>query len=73
MTVKTKKAKSGIEKKIDRIESALNRIELGQWSEFTISQCCDYIAWLARFKKAPEEVWGRLCERATRILDNRCC
>lgn len=55
--------------KVKRVQRALDRLELGQYAEFTISQCCDYIAWLARFKKVPESVWGPMCEQATRILE----
>ena len=61
--------KSAIPPKVKRVQLALDRLERGAWSEFTIDQCCDYIGWLTRFKKVPEEVWGPMCEQATRILE----
>ena len=61
--------KSGLARKVERMQIALDRIERGAWSEFTIGQCCDYIGWLARFRKVPEEVWGPMCEQAMRILE----
>lgn len=63
------KPKSGIEQKIERIKDALNRIEMGLYSDFTIYECCDYIAWLAQYKKVPKEVWGALCDKATEIME----
>ena len=62
---------SGIERKIRRVDQSLTRMEHGRRGELTLSQCVDYIGWLARFKKAPPEVWTPLCERATAILDDR--
>lgn len=55
--------------KIQRVQRALDAIERGTWSEFSISECCDYIGWLARFKKVSENVWKPMCEQATRILE----
>ncbi|MBO6267122.1 MAG: hypothetical protein J6M06_02695 [Synergistaceae bacterium] len=61
--------KTGIEKKIERVQRSLDRIELGVYSEFDIYRCCDYIVWLMQFKKAPEEVIQPLYDQAMRILD----
>ena len=62
---------SGIERKLRRVERALDAMETGRWPELTITQCTDYIAWLARFQKVPHEVWKPLCDRATEILENQ--
>lgn len=64
------KVSARIASKIRRIKNSLDAIEAGRFSEFDIYQCCDYIGWLERFKKAPREVWLPLCEQATRILEN---
>lgn len=56
--------------RLQRIQRSLDAIETGQYSEFTISQCCDYIGWLAKWNKVTKEVWEPLCEQATRILDS---
>lgn len=53
--------------RVKRTQRALDQIELGLYSEFSLSQCCDYIAWLAQFKVVPPEVWEPMCEQATRI------
>lgn len=59
---------TGIKKKIERVKRSLDRIERGAWSELTLSECADYIAWLAKFKKVPPEVWAPLCDQATRLF-----
>ncbi len=59
---------NGIMKKLQRIERSLDAIESGRYSELTLSQCCDYIAWVAKFKKVPRKTWLPLCERATQLL-----
>lgn len=55
-------------KRLPRIQRSLNALEEGRHSEFDIHACCDYIAWLAKWKKVPESVWNPMCEQATRIL-----
>ena len=55
--------------KVKRVQTALDRIERGLWHDLTLSQCCDYIAWLSRFKVVPAEVWEPMCEQATRLLE----
>lgn len=55
--------------KVKRVQRALNQMELGKYHDLTLSQCCDYIAWLSRFKVAPAEVWEPMCEQATRLLE----
>ncbi len=62
---------NGVAKKVQRIKRSLDAIELGRYSELDIHQCCDYISWLAKFKKVPEETWHPLCEQATQILENQ--
>ena len=57
------------ESKLKRIQKSLDAIENGRHSEFTLSQCCDYIAWIAKWKKYPETVWHPMCEQATRLLN----
>lgn len=64
------KTTSGIDKKINRIRRSLDAIECGRYSELTYGYCCDYIAWLAKFKKVPESVWSPLCDQAVRIADS---
>ena len=61
----------GVEKKIDRIRQSLDAIERGRYHEFTLSECADYIAWLAKYKKAPREVWAPLCDQVTRLFNTR--
>lgn len=56
--------------RVERVQRSLDAIENGRPSEFTISQCCDYIAWLAKWKKVPRSIWEPMCEQATRILEN---
>ena len=58
-----------IPNKVKRVERSLDAIECGRYSELTLQQCCDYIAWIARWKKVPREVWAPLCEKATKILE----
>ena len=65
MSVVTK----GIAGKVQRVKRSLDAIERGSYSAFDIYRCCDYISWLAKFKKVPKETWLPLCEQATRILD----
>ena len=62
---------NGVAKKVQRIKRSLDAIEGGRYSELDIHQCCDYISWLAKFKKVPEETWRPLCEQATQILENQ--
>ena len=62
---------NGVAKKVQRVKQSLEAIELGRYSELSFGYCCDYIAWLAKFKKVPEEVWRPLCDHAQRILDSR--
>lgn len=62
-------ATKGVAGKVRRIKQSLDAIERGSYSEFDIYRCCDYIGWLAKFKKVPEETWRQLCEQATRILE----
>lgn len=64
------KTKSGVEKKLERIQRSLDNIELGRYAEFNISYCCDYLAWCAKYKKVNENVWVPMVEQATRILKN---
>ncbi len=61
---------NGVAKKVQRVKQSLEAIELGRYSELSFGYCCDYIAWLAKFKKVPEEVWRPLCDHAQRILDS---
>ena len=61
---------NGVAKKVQRIKRSLDALERGSFSEFTIYQCCDYIAWLAKFKKVPEKTWRPLCEQATALLES---
>ena len=61
----------GIAKKVQRVKQSLDAIEAGRYSELDIHRCCDYIGWLAKFKKVPEETWRPLCEQATQILERR--
>lgn len=57
---------------IKRVQRSLDKMEYGGGTpDFSIDKCCDYIAWLARFHKVPEEVWQPMCEQATRILENK--
>ena len=52
-----------------RVQRSLDRMENGGGSvEWTIDKCCDYIAWVAKYKKVPRNVWLPLCEQATRLL-----
>lgn len=44
--------------KLKRVQKSLDAIEHGRHSEFTLSQCCDSIAWVAKWKKYPKSVWG---------------
>lgn len=62
---------NGIVKKVQRVKQSLDAIEAGRYSELDIHRCCDYISWLAKFKKVPEETWRPLCEQATQILERR--
>lgn len=55
--------------RLKRVERSLDALECGRYSEFTLEQCCDYIAWIAKWKKVPNDVWVPLCEKATRILE----
>lgn len=55
--------------RVKRVQRSLDAIENGRYSEFTIDQCCDYISWLAKWKKVPASVWEPMCEQATRILE----
>ena len=48
---------AGVTRKVDRIKRSLDALERGRFSEFTIYQCFDYIAWLAKVKKVPEKTW----------------
>ena len=64
------KSTAGVTRKVDRIKWSLDALERGSFSEFTIYQCCDYIAWLAKFKKVPEKTWRPLCEQATALLES---
>ena len=61
--------RSAVERKIARIRKSLNAIEAGRYSDLTIESCCNYIAWVTRYKKVPREIWEPLCEQATNILD----
>ena len=56
--------------KLKRIEKSLDAIESGKFSEFDIYQCCEYIGWLAKWKKVPKSVWEPLCNRATEIMNS---
>lgn len=56
-------------KRAEQIEDCLSRIERGLYSTLNINQCCDYISWMAKFKKVPREVWEPLCDKATEILE----
>lgn len=55
--------------KLKRVERSLEAIECGRYSEFSIFECCDYIAWVAKWKKYPEEIWLPLCEKVTELLE----
>ena len=61
---------NGVAKKVQRVKQSLDAIELGRYSELSFSYCCDYIAWLAKFKKVPEKTWRPLCEQATALLES---
>ena len=55
--------------KVERVQRSLDALEIGKYAEFDIHQCCNYIGWLARWKKVPEDVWKPMCEQAIRILE----
>lgn len=57
------------ENKLKRVRKSLDSIENGRHSEFTLSQCCDFIAWVAKWNKYPKVVWEPLCDQATRLLE----
>lgn len=61
---------NGVNSKLERIQESLDNLELGKYAEFDIHQCCNYIGWVAKFKKVPKEVWEPLCEQAIRMLEN---
>ena len=44
-----------IKRKIKRVERSLLRYCFGGQPEYTIGQCCDYIHWLNKFHKIPQE------------------
>lgn len=67
--MKQKAKRTGVENKIERVRRSLDAMACGRYPELRIDACCDYIAWLARFHKAPESVWLPLCQKATEILD----
>jgi len=62
---------NGVERKLARIEESLDRIELGKYADLSLSYCADYITWCAEFRKVPKSVWGPICERITRIFEER--
>ena len=57
--------------RLKRVQRSLDALEKGTFSEFTISECCDYIAWLQKWNKVPKEVWEPMCEQAIQILEVR--
>ena len=61
------KVSEGVARKLNRIERCLNAMEQGKYSDLDIHACCDYIAWVAKYKKAPRSVWEPLCEKATEV------
>lgn len=58
-----------IDNKLQRVQKSLDAIENGRHSELTLSQCCDFIAWAAKWKKYDKVVWLPMCEQATRLLE----
>lgn len=62
------KKMTGVEVKIAQIKDNLDRIEAGKYHDLSILACCDYISWLAKFHKAPREVWEPLCDKVTYLL-----
>lgn len=64
-------SKVQIPNKLKRVERSLDAIECGRYSEFNIYECCEYIGWIAKWKKVPNDIWVPLCEKATKILEER--
>lgn len=54
--------------KWERVIDSVNRIERGLRGEFTLSKCADYVAWVAKFKKVPENEWVPICEKITELF-----
>lgn len=61
---------NGVYKKIERIKKALDKIERNKYSDLSLDYCCDYICWVAKYKKAPENVWAPICEKITKLYKN---
>ena len=38
-----------------RVRRALLAHVLGNYAEMSIDECCDYISWLAKFRKLPQD------------------
>lgn len=59
--------KETVEKWITRIERDLSRIEVGSYSDLTLEQITDRIAWLAKFKYIDSEKCAELADRVIEI------
>lgn len=71
--VKKVTKKSGLEAKVERIQKILDLYEFGGGRpDLDIFYCADYIAWLAKYKKVPQEIWTSMADQVTRILTHTC-
>lgn len=61
---------STIQRKIKRIDDALDRMEQGKYADLKLSKICDTIVWLYKFRHIDEAEMNRLTGRATDILKN---
>ena len=41
--------------RLARVKASLLRHSLGNYAELSIGACCDYISWLAKFRKLPQD------------------
>ena len=57
--------------KIKELHDALDRLEAGKPSIYSIEWCTNRIDWLWRFRHISEEEKDELCEQAIRILERR--
>lgn len=56
-------------KRWERVKESVERIERGQRGEFTLSQCADYVYWVAKFKKVPRSEWEPVCDAITELFE----
>ena len=59
------------QRKIARLERALDRLEVGLYADMSIDQCINTIEWLWKFRYIPQAQMEGYADRVCEILEYR--